>query len=530
MNTNGTFKVGIYLRLSIADVKEGKGESDSISNQRDYIMEYVIKNDLEVVDTYIDDGVSGTQFDREDFQRLLEDIEKKKINMVIAKDTSRLGRNMPQSIYYATEYFPDKNIRFYSVSEDYDSFDKNKDNNKIMIKALFNEMYVEDISKKIKATLTSQKKLGKFMGATEPYGYKKNLPYDKHELIIDEETAPIVQRIFEMAKSGMGLTTICNILTDENIPSPSVYKRKVYKNPKITYGMWQTSTVRDMLRNPTYIGNLAQGKQYKTSYKTKSRRRYNEDEWIIVNGACPAIIDEETFNIVQSMADKNRNHYGKELPYLFRGFIYCKDCGHRMGIDRSKYTKANGEKVEKAYCICSLYKKYSKYHFCSNHKLNYFDLEEAVLKDVRKKCRKYLKTSNFEEILKNNNKILKLQADLENKLSKIKSKLSSQDTYIDKIYKDKLKGIIDEDMFLRQYNLLTQEKSKMKDEKHDLELKLYQLKNKISSKENEQYKNIIETYLKLKKPSRELLSALIDKIVVDKEQNIEIYYNFKPLI
>ena len=201
-----------------------------------------------------------------------------------------------------------------------------------------------------------------------------------------------------------------------------------------------------------------------------------------------------------------------------------------MGIDRSKYTKANGEKVEKAYCICSLYKKYSKYHFCSNHKLNYFDLEEAVLKDVRKKCRQYLKTSNFEEILKNNNKILKLQADLENKLSKIKNKLSSQDTYIDKIYKDKLKGIIDEDMFLRQYNLLTQEKSKMKDEKQDIELKLYQLKNKTSSKENEQYKNIIETYLKLKKPSRELLSALIDKIVVDKEQNIEIYYNFKPLI
>ena len=153
-----------------------------------------------------------------------------------------------------------------------------------------------------------------------------------------------------------------------------------------------------------------------------------------------------------------------------------------------------------------------------------------MLKDVRKKCRQYLKTSNFEEILKNNNKILKLQADLENKLSKIKNKLSSQDTYIDKIYKDKLKGIIDEDMFLRQYNLLTQEKSKMKDEKQDIELKLYQLKNKISSKENEQYKNIIETYLKLKKPSRELLSALIDKIVVDKEQNIEIYYNFKPLI
>ena len=188
-----------------------------------------------------------------------------------------------------------------------------------------------------------------------------------------------------MAKSGMGLTTICNTLTDEKIPSPSVYKGKVYKNPKITYGMWQTSTVRDILRNPTYIGNLAQGKQYKTSYKTKSRRRYKQDEWIVVKGACPSIIDEETFNIVQNISDKNRNNYGKELPYLLRGFMYCKDCGHRLGIDRSKYTKANGEEVEKAYCICSTYKKYSKYHLCSNHKTNYFDLEEEVLKDIRKK-------------------------------------------------------------------------------------------------------------------------------------------------
>lgn len=223
--------------------------------------------------------------------------------------------------------------------------------------------------------------------------------------------------------------------------------------------MWQTSTVRDILRNPTYIGNLAQGKQYKTSYKTKSRRRYKQYEWIVVKGACPSIIDEETFNIVQNISDKNRNNYGKELPYLLRGFMYCKDCGHRLGIDRSKYTKANGEEVEKAYCICSTYKKYSKYHLCSNHKTNYFDLEEEVLKDIRKKCRQYLKTSNFEEILKNNNRTLKLQAELESKLTKIKNKLSSQDTYIDKIYKDKLKGIIDEEMFLRQYNLLTQEKN-----------------------------------------------------------------------
>ena len=527
---NGTFKVGIYLRLSLKDLENGKSESESISNQRDYIMEFAIKNDLEVVATYIDDGVSGTQFDRDGFQKMLKDIEDKKINMVITKDLSRLGRNMAQSITFATEYFPMHNVRYYAVSEEYDSFDKHKDNNQLMLKAMFNEMYVEDISKKIKATLTSQKKLGKFMGSTVPYGYKKNLPYDKHELIIDEETAPIVKRIFEMAKNGMGVKSIADTLTDEGIPSPSVYKGKNYKNPSVTYGMWQNSTVRDILRNPTYIGNLAQGKQYKVSYKMKCRRRNAQEDWIVVENACPAIIDKETFEIVQGMADKNRNFYGKELPYLFRGFCYCKECGHRMGIDRSRYTKADGEQVEKAYCICSLYKKYSKRGLCTNHKTNYFELEEAILKDVRKQCKQFVKTSNLEELLKQNDKTLKIKEEMENRLNKITKQIDLQDTYIDKVYKDKVKGIIDEEMFLRQYNLLTQEKTKLKNDKHELEFNLYQLENKINSKENEQYINVINEFLKLKKPSRELLSALIDKITIDNDQNIEITYNFKPII
>lgn len=528
--TNETFKVGIYCRLSLSDIKEGKEESDSISNQKDYIMEYVIKNDLEVIDTYIDDGVSGTQFDRKDFNRMLEDIEKGRINMIITKDTSRLGRNMSQSLFYATEYFPLHNVRYYSVSEDYDSFDKNKDNNKIMIKALFNEMYVEDISKKIKATLNSQKKLGKFMGATAPYGYKKNLPLDKHELIIDNETASIVKRIFEMAKNGKGITAICNILNNEKIPSPSVYKGKKIKNPTKTYGMWNSSTVHDILRNPTYIGNLTQGKQYKASYKLKTRRRNTKNNWIIVDGACPAIIDKETFEIVQSMANKNKNMFNKSLPYLFRGFFYCKECNHKLGIDRSTYTTKSGEKVEKAYCICSLYKKYSKYNLCTNHKIDYYELEKEILKDIKKQCKNFLKTSNFEEILKNNDKSIKLKKELEDKLEKIKANLKLQDDFIDRIYKDRLKCIIDEDMFLRQYNNLTQEKTRLKQDKHDIELKIYQLNNKINSKENEQYQLIIKEFLSLKKPSREILSALIDKIIIDEEKNVNIHYKFKPLV
>ena len=359
--------------------------------------------------------------------------------------------------------------------------------------------------------------------------------YDGKVQVVDSQRISVTQKwdvldAIEMAKNGMGVKSIADTLTDEGIPSPSVYKGKNYKNPSVTYGMWQNTTIRDILRNPTYIGNLAQGKQYKVSYKMKCRRRNAQEDWIVVENACPAIIDKETFEIVQSMADKNRNNYGKELPYLFRGFCYCKECGHRMGIDRSKYTKADGEQVEKAYCICSLYKKYSKRGLCTNHKINYFELEEAILKDVKKQCKQFVKTSNLEELLKQNDKTLKIKEEMENRLNKITKQIDLQDTYIDKVYKDKVKGIIDEEMFLRQYNLLTQEKTKLKNDKHELELNLYQLENKINSKENEQYINVINEFLKLKKPSRELLSALIDKITIDNDQNIEITYNFKPII
>lgn len=207
MNTNEPFKVGIYLRLSRDDERDD--ESQSISNQRDYIMNYIIKNNLMLIDEYVDDGVSGTQFDRDGWERLINDIESGRINMVITKDTSRLGRNISQSLYYSTEYFQEKNVRYIALTDGVDTFDKSQNTDMLMFKAFYNEMYVKDISTKIKATLNSQKRNGKFMGGIAPYGYKKNLPYDKYELIIDEEQAEIIKRIYDMFINGMGVKKNC---------------------------------------------------------------------------------------------------------------------------------------------------------------------------------------------------------------------------------------------------------------------------------------------------------------------------------
>ena len=524
--TNETYKVGIYLRLSRDDERDD--ESQSISNQRDFIMNYIIRNNLMLIDEYIDDGVSGTQFDRDGWTKLINDIENGRINMVITKDTSRLGRNISQSLYYSTEYFQEKGIRYVALDDGIDTFDKHQNTDMLMFKAFYNEMYVKDISTKIKATLNSQKRNGKFMGGIAPYGYDRNLPYDKHELIINEEQAKVIRRIFDLFISGMGVKKIANLLTDENVPIPSIHKNLNRGIKSSIYGVWQERTISDILTNPTYKGDLTQCREYKVSYKSKKRKKNDRKNWIIAKGACPAIIDEETFDIVQDMYSKNKNRNEKSNEYLLRGFLVCKECGHTISIGQAKWT-CNGEKKTKNICYCNYWKKYSRYNVCTPHKLDYDELEREILKDIKKKCKAFLKTNNFEELLKNNDKITKIQIDLEKQITKAKNDINQQDQFVDRLYKDKLKGIIDEEMFKRQYNNLTQEKINLKKKINELETKLFAIKNKVANKENAKYTSIIQDYLSLKRPSKKLLSSLIDKIVIDEEQNVNICYKIKPL-
>ena len=526
MSTNETFKVGIYLRLSRED--DRKDESQSISNQRDYIMSYIIKNNLMLVDEYVDDGISGTQFDRPAFQRLVKDIEAGRINMMVVKDTSRLGRNTSHSIYYFTEFFKEHNVRFVALSDGVDTFDKYQNTELLMFKALYNEIYVKDISDKIKATLNSQKRNGKFMGGIAPYGYDRNLPYNKHELIINEEQAEIVKRIYNMFLSGMGVRKIANTLTDEQIPIPSVQKKLNRGVKSSVFGVWKETTIKDILTNPTYKGDLTQNREMKVSYKSRKRRKNKKEDWIVAKNSCPQIIDNDTFKLVQDMYSKNKNRNANSNEFLLRGFLVCKECGHTISIGQAKWTN-NGETKVKNICYCNYYKKYSRYNVCTPHKLDYDELENEILKDIRKKCKLFLKTNNFEELLKNNDKLTKIQLELEKQLAKTKNEIELQSTYVDRLYKDKLKGLIDEEMFKRQYNNLTNETINLKKKVNEIENKLLVLKTRVSNKENEEYTSIIEKYLSLKKPSKKLLSSLIDKIIIDEDKNINICYKIKPL-
>ena len=204
------FKVGIYLRLSREDNKNG--ESESISTQRDLLLNYIKDNDLEYVDEYIDDGVSGTSFDRLGFNRLIKDCESKRINMVITKDTSRLGRDHIEFGYYVEKYFPEHNIRYVAVNDGIDTFVNNLNNDMLLFKSAFNDLYVKDISNKIKSSLITKKRSGKFIGAYAPYGYKKDIN-DKHKLVIKEEEAKVVRRIFNLFINGLSINKICELLS-----------------------------------------------------------------------------------------------------------------------------------------------------------------------------------------------------------------------------------------------------------------------------------------------------------------------------
>ena len=524
MEGSETYKVGIYLRLSRED--ELKGESGSISNQRDIIHKYIRENNLLYIDEYTDDGVSGTQFDREGWNKLIEDIESKRINMVITKDLSRFGRNEGQQLRYL-DYFYDKGVRYVAILDNVDTADEyNTSNEMIPLQCFFNEKHVRDTSKKMKASVYNKRSQGNFLGKTPPFGYKKD-PNNKYKLIIDEEASLIVKRIFNLFISGKGICEISRILTDEKVPIPSEYKGITAGQKSTAYGIWNNRTISDMLTLPTYAGDLTQGRSKKPSYKSKKRVRVKRENWIICENKCPAIIDKETFNLAQDIYKRNKNQGKNTQNILLKGFVYCKECGHTIGFRLQKVkTKTKGE-VTRCYGNCNYWSKHKKYDLCTPHNTKYYELEDLILKEIKKMCKKYLKTNDLKNVLANSDKTKQILTELEMRLKKLETEVEFSSKKKENLYNDKLEGIIDLDMYKRMCNRITEETIIKQNEIKEIKTKIYNLKNNITDN-NKKYDKIIKEYLSMKKPSVQLLSSIINKIVIDEDKNIEIYYKFKP--
>lgn len=379
------WKAGEYLRLSKEDgdlSSTVKQQSNSIENQGQFIEEYVLgKPEIRLEERYIDDGYSGVNFERPGFQRMLEDAKAGKINCVIVKDLSRLGRNYIEAGKYIERIFPMLGIRFIAINDNYDSAEEDDGVSGIMLpfKNLINDAYCRDISVKIRSHLEIKRKNGEFIGAFAVYGYRKGT--DRHRLEVDEYAAGIVREIFRMKLQGRNLKSIADELNRLGILSPADYKKeqgssyKAYfqKNPR---AKWTAVSVSRILKNEVYTGTLVQGRESTVNYKVKARREKAPEEWCRVENTHQAIISRHDFEIVQSILRMDtRAAAGQKDVAVFSGMAVCADCGCSMV--RKKVMKKN---VPCFYYRCSGNK--GDKDFCSNHDILAGELEEAVKRSL----------------------------------------------------------------------------------------------------------------------------------------------------
>ena len=517
MNGNGKFNVGLYIRLSRDD---GNIESDSIVSQRSLLNQYVKENNYNVIDEYVDDGFTGTNFERPAFKRMIKDIETGKINMIITKDMSRLGRDYIGTGELIEKYFPNNNVRYIAINDGIDTFIDNTNNDIAPFKAIMNDMYAKDISKKVKTSLYSRMKDGLYVSGRCPFGYIKD-PNNKNHLVINEEQAEIVKLIFNLALKGNTYHYIANELTKRKIKTPASYYNYAW-NTKCgdkcisqEQGIWVDTTIKAILTNQIYVGDSVQGKTKKINYKLKRTVKNNPSDYIIVSNTHDAIIDRETFNYVQNLLPKNVKRPEKKRFYLLDGLLYCGECKHRITI---RYQNKTG----RSYTTCDYYRTYSKYHVCTTHTNNYEVLEELILDNIKEIYKKNMDKNKVKNSIGNiefEDNTLKIKKEIES-LKLINNKLIEN---LDKTYMDRLKGILDESQYLRISESI---KKAIYNNKKYIEnfKKQNQESNKIDNKKIEKY---INEFLSIENPTRELIINLVEKIYIYQDKRIDIIFTFK---
>ena len=513
---NNIYRAVIYIRLSEAD--EGKSyesESESITNQRNLLMNFVKEKGFIFVGEYVDDGYSGTNFERPGFTKMIEDIKNKMVNLVIVKDLSRLGRDHVMTGYYIENFFPENNIRFISLQENYDSAINQASNDSSTFIIACNDYYSRQNSIKIRSVLNDKRKKGKFIGSNPSYGYMKD-PDEKGHLIADPEYAPVVKKLFEMAANGVGLSDITSYLNDNKIKTPSSLKRK-NPNSKMRYNeQWTISSVKKILKNRMYTGDMVQSTQTKVNYKSKKKKTLPKSNWDIVPGTHEPLVDKLTFERIQGNVKRTNVSVGNREKRLFENLLFCKECGNALTITYRKnhnYWTIN----------CNKYARDPRRRLCEPHFMPYDKLEEALLEVVRTTCKNYIKQIDSKllskEIVDKNSR----KEDNKEKIRYLENKIKEYISKIDMLYEDKFRGNISEVTYKR----LSQETERLLN-KAQLDLEKYKStkKESIKTKELEEYENKIRELIDIKKPTRELLQTLIDKIEIDKDKNIEIFYRF----
>ena len=526
------YNTALYLRLSRDD--ELQGESGSIQTQRMMLRQYAAEHGLTVVDEYIDDGWSGTNFERPSFQRMIDDIEDGKINCVVTKDLSRLGRNYILTGQYTEIYFPSKGVRYIAINDNVDTI--NGESELAPFLNILNEMHARQTSKKVKAAMHTRFANGAHYGAYAPLGYVKD-PDKKGHLLIDPETRWIVEKIFDLAVHGRGAASITRILVEEKVPTPGWLNYERYGTFANIYAgapaekayAWTIAQVKSILKEETYIGHSVHNKQSNISFKNKKKVRKPQEEWYRVENTHEAIISEEAFQKVQELIASRRRRQKNGTTQIFSGLVKCADCGWSLAYgvnsqNKNPYAHYHCSKYGQGLRQCSMhYIRYDVLYAYVLARLQYWSV--LVQKDEDKLLKRLLNASDRER-----NSEKKKQAA---ELKKAEKRKAEVDGLFAKVYEDWSAGRITE----YNFNMLSE---KYQNEQKELETKIRQLHETMeaavqTAADAEKWIALMKQYVNPVELTAELLNTLIEKITVheavkgedgSREQEVEIYYRF----
>ena len=510
-------KVGIYLRISLED--GDKQESNSINNQRKIIYEYLHKNNFSNIQEFIDDGATGTNFNRKGFKDLLNNIENGNINTVITKDVSRIGRNYVKTGYYIEDYFVNKGVRYISILDNIDTYTEVIGNELLPFKAILNDMYSRDISLKQKSSLKERKRRGRYIACYAPYGYKKNKEIIG-KLDIDDEAAEVVKRIFNLFLNGNGTLTIARILTDEKIPTPAMHLNMNSDKNSILYAIWKSNTIKKILRNKTYLGYMIQNKESTVSHKNPKRIYLNKQDYIIIPDHHLPIISKEDFDLANKILDsKSRTSNNKRKPTLLHNLLYCDECKKRLARRDSK---------NQIIYYCSTR---TVFHACNNHNhISYKKIENYIFEYLKKILSVYsdkerLRQAYISQYTINKTKLEEYNVTLKN----LNQNLLKINNKIDILYNDKLNNTISVDLYKKYSVPLKEEQKKLQIEIKQINTNIDIEKEKLidCQKNEKNIEAIILKFQNLKNINEDVINEFIEKISIDKNRNFHIELKFK---
>ena len=520
-------RVRLYARLSKDDGDADK-ESNSITNQLQMLRYYSKEKGFEIIDEYVDDGYSGTTFNRPDLNRMIEDaMEDTQPSGIMVKDMSRFGRNNAMFMYYVEEIFPNNDILFIALNDDVDT--RYEDNEMMPFKSIMNEYYARDTSKKIRSVKKTTALSGGFCGSFAPYGYRVD-PNNKRKLLIDPETAPIVKRIFEMSKQGNSVHQIARTLCEEKILIPRAYRAMKNGTLETSTGFrfptdWVGKNVKMILENQVYLGHMVSHKTQTKSFKNRKLVAVPKEDWIVVKNTHEAIIDEETFELVQKFISVKKRPNKTGRPNMFVGLVKCPDCGRNMA-----FSNPNGREPR---FRCRTYARNS--NLCTTHAISYDALVKIVMDDIQKhiKNMETLGDQFIEEmrVLSESGGGKKIKQ-FKQELELAEKRIAEIDSIIMKLFEQNVAGKISDGRFEKMS--VTYE-----NEQRELEERRKALKEKIDAedyktKNTNQFLETIRKYENVTELNRSMLVELIDSIYVyqaegtgkERTQKVEINYRF----